>query len=212
MKNLFFALLIVLGTSVAATAGTMTEFVLVQNDAFDSAADGFNTYAMRVTADTDWTNADMTITLDSGTLNQVEAAVPLGGTGPVPGVAAFGDTAVFGPTTDLASGAAAAGNPPQLAADHEESATAFKANWFNTATDNIGTFDIAMISVSSDANGELRFRTIAGSDVEEGGFTIGADPTWVVRNGAIELVPEPTTLALAGLALAGVLTTSRRRS
>ncbi len=211
MKNLFFALLIVLGSSVAATAGTMTDFVLVSNGGFDDAGDGFNTYAMRVTADTDWTNADMSIALTGGSLKHIEGAAPFGGTAPTPGVAGLGDTAVFGPTTQLGDGLAAGANAPQLAADHEESATAFKANWFNTSTDDIGEFDIAMITVSTDANGEILFRTIAGTEVEEGGFTIGAAPTWEVRDGAIvPTIPEPTTMALAGLALAGVLSTRRR--
>ena len=215
MSKTLIALIAALCLPVFAHAGTSTDFPQVMNDNFDAAADGFNTFAMRVTADTDWTNSDLSINLDSGTLNHIEAATPIGGTGPVAGVAGFGDTAVFGPTTDLGNAVAAIGNSPQLATDYSESATAFTANWFNTATDDIGTFDIGMISLSQDANGEIRFRTISGSEVEEGGFTVvngvQAAPTWLIRNGAVVPVPEPGTIALAGLALVGLCASSRRR-
>ncbi len=214
MSKTLIALIAALCLPVFAHAGTSTNFVLTENNAFGADGDGFNTFAMRVNADTDWTNADIEISLDTGTLNHIEGPAAFGGTAPTAGVNGLGDTAVFGPSP-VGSGTDAAGNLPQLATDFSEGPQSFAANWFNTSTDDIGEFDIAMISVSDDANGEIRFRTISGAEVEEGGFTvvggIRANPTWLVRNGNIELVPEPGTIALVSLALVGIAA-GRRRS
>ena len=192
MTRLIFTLLLLSFMPLTAMAGTVTQFDRVQNGVFDKATlVGFNTYAMRVTADTDWTNSDMEIDLSKGTFNHISTVPPFGGMASIPGVTGIGDTAVFGPTKELGSGFHAVGNPPQLATDHSESPTSFIASWFNTATDDIGVFDIGMITISDDAEGELRFRTISGREVEEGGYTLGTAPTWTIRRGAIVRVPEP---------------------
>ena len=207
MKNICFALLIVLGTSASAFAATTTTFVEEDAATFaDAALTGFTTWAMRVDADTDWTNADMRINLTAGTMNHIESS-GFGG-GPESNPQGLGDTAVFNPSPvgDITGGPGA-----NTAVDHTESATEFSASWFDTDTDDTGTFDIAMVTISNDTNGTLLFRTISGSDVEEGGFTIGSTPIFRVINGRID-VPEPTTLALAALGMIGLCGAARRRS
>ncbi|MEO2049294.1 MAG: hypothetical protein ABGX16_22280 [Pirellulales bacterium] len=56
-----------------AHAASITEFIPITTGLFDdSDLMGFTTYAMRVTTDeTDWTNADLSIDLSSGTLNHI---------------------------------------------------------------------------------------------------------------------------------------------
>ncbi len=193
----------------SGTPGTTTEFVPVQSGKFDEAGlEGFTTFAMRVTATTDWTNADLKVQLTSGTLRQLEGPAPFGGTAKIAGPAGFGDTAVFGPNSsddDLVSGLLY----PQLAVDHVETDTEFAASWFNTSTDDIGTFDIAMITLSDDATGTIVFRTIAGTHVEEGGFTRGASVTFEVRDGQIvglvSAIPEPSAILLFSLGILPLL-------
>ena len=55
-------------------AGTWTTFMPVQTGLYDNASDGFVTYAMRVTADTDWTNSDIDVNLTEGNLIHVPPA------------------------------------------------------------------------------------------------------------------------------------------
>ena len=208
MYKFFLGLVAAVCMSAAAQAGTITDFVQVNTDQMnDPALAGFTTWAMRVEADTDWTNADIDINLSSGQLNHLEAGGFPGG--PTPGPAGLGDTALFDPITDLGN-LFGGFSGPNLAAGWVETPTEFAGAWFNTPTNDMGTFDIAMITISSDANGELLFRTISGSLVEEGGFGIEGGAVFTIANGAIVRVPEPTTLVLAGLSLCGVLALRRR--
>ena len=208
MSKILLTLTAALCLPMFAQAGTLTDFVKVETGIFDDAsmAATQSTWAMRVVADTDWTNSDMVISLSSGSMIHIPST-GFGG-GPESNPQGLGDTAVFNPSPvgDITGGPGA-----NTAVDHTESATEFSASWFNTDTDDTGTFDIAMVTISNDANGTLLFRTISGSDVEEGGFTIGSTPIFRVINGRID-VPEPTTLALAALGMIGLCGAARRRS
>ncbi|MEO2048118.1 MAG: PEP-CTERM sorting domain-containing protein [Pirellulales bacterium] len=208
MKNILFALLIVLSSSLSAIAGApVSEVVLVETGVFDNPGlAGFSTYAIRVTADTDWTNADLNVSLVSGTLNHVAPAF----LGSPNGVNGFGDTAGMAPTTVNGDITGGFNGVAGFAGDHTETPTTILSSWFTTETDDIGTFDIAMITISNDANGSLNWRTIAGNDVENRGFG-GTGEGLPIINGAIG-IPEPTSIALVGLGLIGLWGTRRRRS
>ncbi|MCH2114699.1 MAG: PEP-CTERM sorting domain-containing protein [Pirellulales bacterium] len=204
LKN-FLALFAVLCMAVGAHAGTTTSFPLVSNGVFDNGGlAGFSTYAMRVTSTTDWTNADLEISLSEGSLNHVAPAF-LGST---VGVNGLGDTAGLAPTAVLADLTGGFNGTFSSAGAHVESATDFSSSWFTTAGGDIGTFDIGMITLSSDAVGTIAYRTIAGSAVENGGWA-GSPATFRIEGGAI-VVPEPTSLMLASLGLIPMFL--RRRS
>ena len=215
MKNLFFAVLIALTSTISAHAITTTDFVQVTNGMFDGAP-GFTTWAMRITADaTDWTNADLDINLTSGTMNQITGLFGAA----VPDPQGLGDTAVFAPLNslgDLTSGAfggaalTVAGGP---SGPFVEGPQIFQASWGTTFTGDVNrTFDTAMISLSNDAEGTLDFRSISNTEVENGG--IGNFPAlFRITGGQIVpagIIPEPGTISLAGLSLAGLLLKRRR--
>ena len=205
MKNIFFALLIVSASSLSAIAGTTSEWIEVSNGKFDDAglAD-FRTYALRVTADTDWTNADIDVSLSGGTLNHLTPPF----LGSDNGVNGFGDSAGMAPTVVLGDVTGGFNGVVGFAGAHVESSTSLNSSWFTTETDDIGTFDIAMLTISSDANGSINWRTIASSEVEERGFG-GLGEGMLIINGLIG-IPEPTSLTLAGLGLAALFGTRRR--
>ncbi len=183
----------------SAHARTMTEFVELSSSIFvDTELDGFTTYAMRVVADTDWTNADIRIDLTSGQLNHVPPTHPLFSAQ----TAKFngrGDTATISPIPPFlhrSSPAFYVTTSAFYAGGHVETPTTFQSSWFDVDTDSIGTFDIALITISDDANGKLRFRTISGQLVEEGGYSLGTSPTWTIHNGAVLPVPETSSCYL----------------
>lgn len=216
MRKIALSAIVALCLPVFAQAGSVTEFVEITSGVFDNAGDGNKTYAIRVTTDTDWTNSDIQINLSSGAMVHFLNVPPFG---PATEQAApqnpfIGDTAVWSPIppsgnfgVDFPSGTSIA-NPTYDSAN--ENATFWDVSWFNTATTDIGIFDIGMITLTPDANGTISYRTVTGSEVEDGGYG-PAEDAYFIQDGMIVGIPEPGTLALAGLALIGVVT-SRRRS
>ncbi len=154
--------------------------------------EGYTTWEVIVTTDTDWTNSHMKIELTAGQMNHVEA----GGLtpGPKPEALEAFDTGVLIPSGTLGA-----------VDDFVESPTFFQADWFNSSGPDTGDLRIAIITLSNDATGTIS------------GLTVADDPTTVedtfdepfrfeFSNGT--LIPEPATLAVLGL---GGLALLRRR-
>ena len=172
-----------------------TTFVPVHTGKFDDASlSGFTTYAYRVDAPTDWTNSDMQVLLTSGTLNHLQPEL----FGSETAVNGLGDSTVFAPT--LVLGDLTGGFQGQVGVfDHLETPTELTTSWFTSDSDNLGTFDIAMITLSDDANGTLAYRTRYGNLVDHGpaaGSRFALLPDFNIVNGQIVAIdrPEPPTL------------------
>ncbi len=124
------------------------EFVQIDTVEIDGVF--YTVYEMRVTPLTDWTNARLELTLESGTLYQETTF----GSDTEP------DPALFPLEENLRydTYAAVAAGLPALAAFAGEKTideTHFNASWFDTYNSGAGTFKIAQLSISSDAQGDI---------------------------------------------------------
>ncbi len=156
-----------------------SQFVSVDNTA---ALTGFTTSDLEVTTTSDWTGAVLLLTLTQGTIYQEPEGFGLNGStlGP-PNPAGFGafpssefDTSIGGDVNSPSIAGAAGdvgGDTPQF--DTSE----LDISWYNNVTNDIGTFDIARITLSDDAVGTWSMKlTAAGSTTttESGSITAGA--------------------------------------
>jgi len=206
----FAAGAIVLGVLAgAAHAGISTTFVHVNTVEIDGTA--YNVYDMMVTPTVDWTNSRLRITLNSGHFYHD----PLGGrTEPNP---AFIDLV---PTLEWDTYAAVPPGFPAMASFVPDSPkpdsrfliddTHFMAGWFDTAITGPGTWSIARLTLSDDAEGTVGGRSFnanpGSEDPDEQSFT----GLYGVHAGHI--VPEPITLTLLALGAVGVVAPARRRA
>ena len=174
-------------------AASTTEFIPITTGLFDDTdLMGFTTYAMRVTTDeTDWTNADLSIDLSSGTLNHIPEDL-FGSPNRANGL---GDTATIAPAQLLGDLTGGFHGTAGYVGTHVETPTSFKSSWFTTETNDIGTFDIAMITISNDANGFLAYRSISGFKLEDGPGGPGQLTTdFNIINGQFVAVEPPSAL------------------
>jgi hypothetical protein len=150
--------------TTAFAAVPSTSFVLeasapVDLGLADPGLAGFTTSYMVTTSSTDWTNALIDLQLISGTVNHIGTDEPL--------PQDPGDTSVFDP-----------GNPAlgtivdEVPDDFVETPTRFAASWYNTATDDTGSFSIAALTLSNDAFGLLEGENLSGGDVDEFRFRV----------------------------------------
>ena len=188
-KVLSTTLCVLLATAAAqGRAGITTEFVQIDTATIESVT--YNIWEMRVTTGADWTNTRLDITLDTGQMFNVDAFIveqPDAVKAGTPNLAY--DTWVTVPE--------GAGAPVAIGGTPVQGPTEFGVSWGNLNTTDIGTFDIAQITLSADAAGTLSARNFQAGAPED---VYGAHA--VIRNGMI--VPEP---ASAFVLLLGVGTT-----
>jgi len=161
---------------------------------------GFTAWNMTVDSTTDWTNSRLDVNLTAGSMNHLLGGFP---PGPRSAPQGLGDTSVFSPANPGESNTAGA---------YDETPTKLGASWFDTKTTDIGNGQlVARLVLSNDATGTLTGAAISGADVDDFGFVIAANARWRVAGGQIVAVPEPATIALAGMAAVGLFAVARRR-
>ncbi len=188
----------------AATAGAQAGYIITTFDKVTSVNIGgtdYNVWDMMVEVDPDWTTTEMNLTLTSGEIYQET----VGGSNTEPNPAFF---ASF-PDLEWDTYAATPGGHARsasFAGTTVMDATTFDAVWFDSVTGEAGTFRIARITLSTDADGDITgdaFFAIPG-ETEPGKESLD---DYYVENGNI--LPEPATLAIIGLG--GICVLLRRR-
>jgi len=202
MKHYFASLLaVVLAASTASAVSTSTWVLAPELGEIP----GFTTWALEIETDTDWLLGELEVNLSSGSLNQIESG-GFGG-GPEPIFQNLGDSGVFDPSPSFGEVGDNLGSSISDQPAFEESPTSLSVGWFNTRSTDIGVFSIATLTLSDDANGIISGRVITNA---AGNDTSAEAINFLVVNGAITVIPEPSTIMLAGLGLIGFISRRRR--
>ena len=168
----------------AAHADISTAFVPI--DELDVGGTIYYAWEMWVTTDTDWTNAHLHILLTQGSL--VYDAPP--------GFCLAAPELCPPPLTRVM--------PPNLVGPAVATDTEFRASWFTTVNDGSGTYTVAQIVMTHDAEGSLSGKVY---DVETAGMGVAIGPEYsVIQSG---MIPEPAVLGL--LAFGGLILLRHKR-
>ena len=214
MKRFLSIVAVLALTAVAANAAISVEFVYLgekttDGPPFGTVAGSWNVYDMMITTTDDWTNAAMNLTLTTGTLHQWELLAGLGvGT-------TMTDSASWALYPDLewdtcVTSPGGWARPVGFAGVTELTTTRMKISWDDAITDTPGTYLIARISLSLDAQGtieDLEEAKCRVYDIETQGVGVGFGHLSVVDG---FIVPEPATLAMLAFGGLGVLIRKRR--
>ncbi len=199
----------------AAHAGIETTFVHVNTVEIDTTA--YNVYDMIVTPTVDWEYGGLEITLTTGEFYNHAVL----GRDTQPAAALFASyaalewdtyaTTPFGesvPPTFVAASqfGQSPGDPDGVPPTPAPSNTFIKARWFDTGNTGPGTFKVARLTLSSDAEGTIGGVSINHNPGDMDDF-VYFDGLYTITGGHI--VPEPATLSLVTL---GGLAVLRRRS
>ena len=180
--RLRFTAAILTGLTVAS-AGTRTEAAITLDlTEIDNAAllDGYTTYDLNVTTDTDWNSAAMLLQLNAGSLYQHELGAAAGPA----------DQAMIDLVPALAFDTYVTGYVIGGAGDLGGTGMAFTndrldVTWYNVTPDDVGTFPIARLTLSDDADGSMSL--MSRGQIFDVAITPGLSPTITER---IE-EPEP---------------------
>ena len=199
------SLAIVVVLAMAATANAAVSTYFTDMGTHSAGGADYRVWDMMTEVTTDWTNARLDLILTSGTLYQ--HPVSEFGSDVEGNPAAIGmypdvewDTYVASPI-DWTTAPALADDPPYM------SDTSITASWFDSIVGVGGTYRIARISLSTDAQGTLTGKVY---DVETQGVGVVID---VARFGLVkdgEIIPEPATLMLLAIGGIGALLRKRR--
>ena len=193
-------LVVVAALATVASAEITMEIVPVDNS---SALTGFITQDLVVTTDSDWLGCQMVVTVPAGAIYQdsltVSAQSPNPAFFPTFPTLEFDTYVTDGSLGESVSttGAVDLGGPPSEVFTEDELSIA----WYTDATDNIGTFAVARVTLADTAQGDWQF--LATAKPAEGPIVLASD---AIIGG---VMPEPATMGI--LALGGLMLLKRRR-
>lgn len=191
------AIVVVLAMAATANAAVNTTFEEVLPTP-GTAPTGYRVWNMMADVTTDWTNARLDLILTSGTLYQDSY-----GSDVHPNSDFYGMV----PTLEWDTFTTVPGGYPAAVgvADGGMTDTTIAMSWFDSVVGTAGIYQIARITLSTDAAG-----TITGKvyDVETAGVGVPLPAELYIEDGAI--VPEPATLVLLAIGGIGALLRKRR--